>query len=144
MNREEHIQKIIENSGRLKHLALVDRSKLGALQLSRAQLELVHLIFFHERISVNQAAKHLSVSLSAVSQLADSLQSDGYISRQNDEKDRRIIYMSVTPKGKKVIKSLKKNLTSGFRAIMETLDDSELASLNKIYNKMVANAAKKE
>lgn len=144
MSREKHIQEIIESSNRIKQLALSDQSKLGALQLSEAQLGLVYLLFFHQKMSVKQAAKHLSVSLSAISQLGDSLQADGYVARAHDPNDRRIVYMSLTPKGHKIVRSLKKSLTSGRRALMETLNDQDLASLNKIYKKMAENAEKQQ
>lgn len=142
MDRAEVIQEIIEDLGQLKHLALADRTKLGALQLSKAQLELLYALSFHEKISVKQAAQRLSVSLSAVSQLADPLLSEGYITRQNDLTDRRIVHLSLTPKGKRIIKDLKKNIASGLRRIMETLDQRDLDNLNKVFKKLVANALK--
>lgn len=144
IKREQLIQEIMEDSSRLKQLALADRSRLGALQLSKAQLELIHLLYFHDKITVKQTAGHLSVSVSAVSQLTDPLYAEGYLRRQNDPKDRRIIYLSLTPKGRKVIKNLRHSLRSGFRAIMETLDQRDLATLNRIYKKLVANATSKQ
>jgi DNA-binding MarR family transcriptional regulator len=141
MNREDFVQEIIENSGRLKRLALADRARLNDLQLSQAQLEFIHLLFFHEPASFKQAAGLLGVSTSAVSQLADSLQAEGYIKRHSDPKDRRVIYMSLSQKGKEAIKNLRHNLTGGLRATLETLDDREIATLSRLYKKMVEAAA---
>lgn len=144
MSREAYIQEIIESSGRLKRLALFDRSKLDDFNLSRAQLELIHLLFFHEQLGVKEAADLIGVSTSAVSQLADSLASEGYLNREAGFSDRRQIRLSLTGRGKNVIKTLRKNFSSGFRATLDTLDDKELVFLSKIYKKMVANASKPE
>lgn len=141
MNREDLIQEIIESSGQLKKLALADRAKLEDLQLSRAQLELIHVLHSHESVNVKQAAEILGVSTSAVSQIADSLLAEGYAERQNDVRDRRVIYLSLTPKGRAAIRSLRSHLTSGFRAALKTLSDEELAQLGRIYKKLVAGAA---
>lgn len=140
MSREDYIQAIMESSSRLKRLALADRSKLDDLKLSRAQLELIHLLFFHEQLGVKEAAGLIGVSNSAVSQLADSLASEGYLTREAGPEDRRQIRLSLTMKGKNVIKTLRKNLGSGFRATLDTLSDQEIATLSKLYKKMVDNA----
>jgi DNA-binding MarR family transcriptional regulator len=144
MSREDYIQEIIESSSRLKRLALTDRSKLGDLNLSRAQLELIHLLFFHEQLGVKEAASLIGVSTSAVSQLADSLAAEFYVSREAGPEDRRQIRLSLTSRGKNVIKTLRKNLSSGFRATLDTLDDKEIETLSKIYKKMVDNSSKLE
>lgn len=144
MNRSDHIQEIIENSSRLKRMALSDRSVLGDLQLSRAQLELIHLLYVHESIGSKKAANLLGVSTSAVSQLADSLLAEDYISRTPDPKDRRLVYMSLTAKGRRAIKKLRKTLTSGFRAALESLSDDELKTLSRIYKKLADAAGGQE
>lgn len=136
MNREELIQQVIEDASRLKRVALTDRSQLMHLQLSMAQLELIHLICFHDRLSGKHAAQLLGVSTSAVSQLADSLQTEGYIKRVTDTKDRRLNYMALTPKAQKVIKNWRKGGGSGFRAALESLDKKDLSDLSRIYKKM--------
>lgn len=139
MSKEDQIQEILENSSRLKHLALAGH-RAGESPLSKAQLELIHLLFFHEKLSVKQAADYLGVSLSAISQLVDPLKNDGFIVREQDEKDRRIAYLSLSPKGKNTVSNLRSNFASGMRAMIATLDDKEISALNAIYKKMVANA----
>ncbi|HEU5005151.1 MAG TPA: MarR family transcriptional regulator [Candidatus Saccharimonadales bacterium] len=141
MDKEDQIQEILENSHRLKHLALAER-KTGSLLLSRAQLELLHLLFFHEKLSVKQAADYLGVSLSAISQLADPLKNDGFIAREQDQKDRRIVYLSLSIKGKESVKNLRDDLVSGMRAMIGTLSNEDIGKLNAIYKKMVANATR--
>lgn len=141
MNREDCIQEIIEYSGRLKKLALSDRAKLEDLQLSRAQLELVHVLHSHESVNVKQAANILGVSTSAVSQIADSLLAEGYAARQGDPNDRRVIYLSLTPKGQAAIRNLRNIMHSGFRAALKSLSDDELKQFSRIYKKLVDSAS---
>lgn len=144
MNREELIQQVIEDASRLKRVALADRSHLMHLQLSMAQLELTHLICFHDKLSGKHASQILGVSTSAVSQLADSLQTEGYIKRVADPKDRRLNYMALTPKAQKTIESLRKGGAGGFRSALEGLDKKDLLELSRIYKKMAAGINKKK
>ncbi|HVX58913.1 MAG TPA: MarR family transcriptional regulator [Candidatus Saccharimonadales bacterium] len=140
MNREDCIQEIIEYSGRLKKLAMADRAMLENLQLSRAQLELVFVLFSHDSVNVKHAAEITGVSTSAISQVADSLLAEGYIARTDDPNDRRVTYLTLTAKGRSAIKSLRNHFSSGFRAALGSLSDDELLQFSKIYKKLVEAA----
>ncbi|MDP1853902.1 MAG: MarR family transcriptional regulator [Candidatus Omnitrophota bacterium] len=51
-------------------------------------------------------AKCLCVSLPAATGVVDRLIRDGYSIRRGDPKDRRIIRVKITPKGKKIVKKI--------------------------------------
>jgi DNA-binding MarR family transcriptional regulator len=134
MNREQQIQSIIEN------LAQFQRPTLSAawkyLGLSHAQIGMLHLLFHHAQASVKETADYLGVTKSAVTQLADPLVAKGFVTRQNDSKDRRIVRMSLTPEGVRELKSLAKHKFDGVRAAIDNLNDKDLEQLYKLYRKM--------
>ena len=134
MNREERIQSIIEN------LLKFQRPTLGGawkyLGLSHAQVGMLHLLFHHAHASVKETADYLGVTKSAVTQLADPLVAKGFVTRQNDSKDRRIVRMGLTAEGARELKSLAKHKFDGVRAALDKLNDKDLEQLHKLYQKM--------
>lgn len=134
MTREELTQSIIENLAKFQRPALSAAWKY--LGLSHAQIGMLHLLFHHSQASVKETADYLGVSKSAVTQLADPLVAKGFVVRQNDQKDRRIVRMSLTPEGIQELKKLAKYKFDGVRAAINTLDDKDLEKLYKLYQKM--------
>ncbi|MBN2120679.1 MAG: MarR family transcriptional regulator [Candidatus Omnitrophica bacterium] len=61
------------------------------------------LLDHHESLKMKEIALHLSVSLPAASGLINRLFSTNLVERIYDKKDRRVIYIRLTPKGKKMV-----------------------------------------
>ena len=139
MNRSESIQAIMESWAKLKHLA-VSQSDFGKIGLSRSQIELLHVLNSHSDLSVKKVAQCLGVSLSAITQLTDPLVEAGLVKRLVDDQDRRIARLSLSGKGDRKLKQVRKKLFEGTRSIMQDLSDAELKSLETIFNKMLADA----
>jgi DNA-binding MarR family transcriptional regulator len=137
MTREERIQSIIEN------LAKFQRPALGAawkyLGLSHAQIGMLYLLCYHDQASVKETADYLGVTKSAVTQLADPLVSKGYVSRQNDQEDRRIVRLSLTAEGRQELKLLSNHKFDSIRSDIDRLSDKDLEQLYKLHQKMARN-----
>ena len=65
-------------------------------ELSGAQLGLLFVVKHNGPLSAQEAAKQLSMSAGAVSQLVDSLVNHGLLERTNNPKDRRLYALSLT------------------------------------------------
>ncbi|MDF2962343.1 MAG: MarR family transcriptional regulator [Paenibacillus sp.] len=68
-----------------------------------AALEVIHL---GGPMKVTRLAEHLSLSLSAVTVLSDKLIHNGYLKRERDVEDRRVVYLDVTLQGREILKTL--------------------------------------
>lgn len=134
MVKEELIQSIIENMARCQRPGL--NSSWKELGLSHAQVSMLYLVAYHKQASVKQVAEYLGITKSAVSQLMDPLAQKGYVSRQPDAADRRIIRLSLTSQGRSLLTKLAKHKFAGLRSALETLNPGELDALHKIYTKM--------
>jgi DNA-binding MarR family transcriptional regulator len=134
MSKDDQIQSIIECLSKIQRPVLSTRWK--EIGLSHAQVGMLYLLSHHKQSNVKQTADFLGISKSAVTQLADPLESKGLISRSNDQADRRIVWLSLTPSGSKVLKTIAKHKFDGLRSALETISADELDSLHRIYTKL--------
>lgn len=136
MDKEALIQDVVESLARCQRPSIkAGWKKLG---LSHAQLGMLYMLFYHKESSPKDLSEFLGVSKSAVTQLLDPLVDKGLVRRQNDPKDRRIVRLSLTPKGSQTLKKLSHYKYAGLRAALETLNGKELTELKRICKKMAA------
>lgn len=134
MSRDNQVQAIVEMLLKLHKPS--DKSGWKKIGLSHAQMGMLYLLSFHEQTNVNQTAVFLGVSKSAVTQLADSLETKGLIARHNDPKDRRVVHLSLTANGRQTMKKLARHKYDGVRAGIENLSDKELDQFYALITKM--------
>lgn len=68
--------------------------------LTEGQLAVLELLLPEERMKPSDFLPHLSTTPAAVTTLLDRMEKSGLIERIRDEKDRRIVWVSATDKGK--------------------------------------------
>lgn len=95
-------------------------------QISLAQMGLLFRIDEQGSVISRDLASHLRVTRSAIAQLIDGLAERGYIQRQEDETDRRIVHISLSKKGKNVLKRLEKRRRAIFEKVVCELSDEQL------------------
>jgi len=138
MKRDELVQEVIESLARCQRPGAQPEvwRKLG---LSHAQIGMLFLILHRRNANVKQIAEHLGVTKSAITQLLDPLVSKGFVIRQNDPSDRRIVRFNLTPEGRDMLKEVHKYKFASMRSALNTLSDEELEQLSKLCKKAMAN-----
>ena len=134
MNREKLIQAIIESLYKIQRPNL--KPSWREYGLSHAQVGMLYLLHYHGDTSVKESADFLGVTKSAITQLLDPLVDKDLVSRASDSRDRRIVRLNLTNKGKAVLKKLAKHKLAGLRSALEKLDAEELNQLQRLYKKM--------
>jgi len=81
-------------------------------------------------------ASALLITTGGVTGIADKLLQKGLILRSRDEKDRRVVYLSITDRGMEVHQSTVKGRQERLQTAMQVLDDSEVENLLHIYRKL--------
>jgi DNA-binding MarR family transcriptional regulator len=142
MLKEQQIQGIIENISRLQRA--VSPAVWEKSDLSRAQVGMLYMLYYHHGTSMKRVAEHLSISKSAVSQLLEPLIDKGLITRQADTQDRRTAVIKLAPKGIKALKVFNQHKTLGIRSALDSLSAEELEVLAKLHSKMAANVTIKD
>lgn len=62
------------------------------------QILLLRLLTEERGLSVSEVSKRMALSNSTVSGILDRLEKEGYLRRQRDAKDRRVVYVMLTEK----------------------------------------------
>lgn len=76
---------------------------LAPLDLKVAQLDLLMNVHRHPGISQQDVARRLLVGRSNVTMLLPELERNDWLTRAADEKDKRVMRLSLTPKGEELL-----------------------------------------
>ena len=85
-------------------------------------------------------ARHLSQDTGATTRMVDQLEARGYLVRRRSKEDRRVIDLSLTPAGRKVVQSLSPHLVTFWNAMLAEFTAAEFASLLSLLQRLVARA----
>jgi DNA-binding MarR family transcriptional regulator len=140
MNRASLIQEIIENLTKCQKVA--SPSEWQKIGLSHSQVGMLFMILHHKNANVKQISEHLGVTKSAITQLLDPIVTKGFIERQTDPHDRRIVRFNLTDKGKAALKQVHQLKSAGTRSALDTLSDDELEQLARLHQKAAQNLNK--
>ncbi len=94
-------------------------------KISQAQLGIMFTLLRIENPSVSQLAKLLRISKPNMTPLLDSLIELGYIKRDRDKKDRRILRISLTKEGKAFYEKMKEYNSEAIENGMKSLTPEE-------------------
>jgi len=81
-------------------------------------------------LSMSDIGKHLSMPKPHVTVIVDKLIEEGYVERQNDPNDRRIINILLTEKGKKDFEEIKQAISENLKEKLTLLTDEEQEQLS--------------
>ncbi|MDQ4041200.1 MAG: MarR family transcriptional regulator [Actinomycetota bacterium] len=114
---------------------------LGDLELSVTQAKMLHEL--EERgadLPLTELAELLSLSLPAVSRAIEVLQQRGYVVRREDDQDRRVKRVRITPAGRRVLERLMRIRLKMLERFTSTLSEDERADLVRALGPLVEKA----
>lgn len=121
------------------HRKVVENFINGLGMHRSSHILLMHLSKNEGNISQRSLAEHLRVSPTAASVKIKKLETDGFITRKPDKLDARVNYVSITPKGREIIKKSEKIFKSIDMALVENISDEELSAFIETLKKMQDN-----
>ena len=117
----------------------VEEKALRISEFKDASVNDMHII---EAIGVNKprnmssVAKTLSVTVGTLTIAINNLVKKGYVVRARSEEDRRVVLISLAPKGEKAYQHHRKFHDDMITAITEGLDKSEMEVLTRALGKL--------
>jgi DNA-binding MarR family transcriptional regulator len=103
---------------------------MGVLELGMTQIKLLHQLEDAPReLTLKELAERIALSLPAASRTIDDLVRRGFVERHEDEDDRRMKRVSVTDRGRHVIRKLNSARLNGLEQFTQTLNDDERRAL---------------
>ncbi len=103
---------------------------MGVLELGITQIKLLHhLELATRKLTLKEAAELVPLSLPAASRTVDDLVRRGMVERHEDVDDRRMKRVSLTDRGRSVIRKLNAARLNGLEQFTQTLNDDERRAL---------------
>lgn len=89
-----------------------------------------------EPMTLSVLAAIMGQSMPAVSQRISKLEAAGYVSRTPDDKDKRTVWIQLTPSGMELLQSSYQNLVSKMGDIMEKMGQEDSQTLIRVLDKL--------
>ncbi len=104
-------------------------AKLGNLSLQ--QLNVINVIGIHEPCTMTKVADNVLVSLSSVTLIVNKLVKMNIVKRKRSKEDRRVVYVELDEKGKKLFEMQVEHIQKRGRKLLGVLsEDEQIAFLN--------------
>lgn len=106
---------------------------------TRVQWQALYFIGKEDRINQTDLANLMQLKASTVVRLIDRMERDGYLYREKDLTDRRISYISLTEKGKKMREELIVEVEAFSKRITGNITEDEIKVYKNVLDKMIKN-----
>ncbi|WP_416175871.1 MarR family winged helix-turn-helix transcriptional regulator [Clostridium sp.] len=101
------------------------------LNLTVPQMMVVMTLISHGKMKISDLSKKISLSNSTVSGIVDRLEKQNKVERIRGKKDRRVVYVNVTPEFRKIIKEKHEQVDTIVKSIVDSATPEELDTVTK-------------
>lgn len=128
---------ITENA--IKQISEAFGRKLQDSGITRIQWIALYYVKTKKRISQRELSNLMNVQDSSAGRLIDRLERDGLIERERNDSDRRVIYITLSDMGDKLISDLMPIGIKFNNDLVSGIDEEELMIYEKVLKKMISN-----
>lgn len=121
----------------MQELWQYERSFFARGDINIPQLEALNYLYGQDSCTMRQLARTMGLRESTTTGLVDRLVAQGFVKRQRDSQDRRVVHAAITAKGKAALKELRCQQRRGFMALFKRVSASERSRWLKIIEKLV-------
>lgn len=107
--------------------------------LTFPQFKVLYLLDKTGTQSVSQLAETLTITPAAITGITDKLIVEGFVIRERSEADRRVVFITLTESGKKVIEKVKESQKETIDMIFNLLSEEDIQHLRRIFGLMLSN-----
>lgn len=101
--------------------------------ISHSQMEIMFLLYDEGKFTMSNLSKALLISKPNVTPMVDKLINNQFVERLPDEKDRRIIHISLTQKGRNFLDEERSIVEKSIEKKLESLSTEQLEILFHIF-----------
>jgi DNA-binding MarR family transcriptional regulator len=137
-HREALLLRVAASDERMRALLAYDRTNpLLSVNLTMQQLKVLMLLSRHDGIASAELTRRLGVSLATLSGIVDRLVVHGYVTRTEDQQDRRIRRIHLAAAGRKILTEIMDGGAKAQRRLLDRLDDETLGMLAAVLERVV-------
>ncbi len=105
-------------------------------KLSYAQYSLLFGLAAGPALSGSQLACIADLSPATVTQMLDHLEADGLVQRVRSDRDKRVVLISLTARGRELVEERRASLERGWHAALAEFDDEQLAAAAAVLDRI--------
>ena len=131
----------------IKNLSLIAQSTkmyrdgvFGEMGITGVQVKYLLEVSNEEGVSQDMLAKRMMINKSNVARKLSELEENGFVKREQSTKDKRVMLVYLTEKGRAVIPELHKENRRWSEILCEGLSEGETQQLSALLDKLVLNA----
>src|SRR5258708_9349705 len=145
MDKQQYIEQLFNSMGQIRKL-LENQTQESHEEKTATIMQYSALKFLKstENSTVGDIGVHLKLSKSSATQLIERLVKADLVERFDDQKDRRIVHIVITPAGKQKIIDLKKKFMDKMSKIFSKIPDEDLKALTRIHSNLVQTLQKEQ
>lgn len=128
----------------VREFAKREENHLAQGMISCPQMVALDFVSECKRVKMTDIAHTLSTQISSASVLVDRLIREKMLERSHDTRDRRVVWIRATKKGREVLSQIKKEKKQSIKAIFGKLTEKERAQYLSVLLKVKAHLLKKE
>jgi DNA-binding MarR family transcriptional regulator len=123
----------------VRALRTFDRHAQSRYGLGAAQMFILHVLQHHdEELSMNELADRTATDQSSASLAVGKLVADGYVRRNVSEEDRRQVRLSLTPKGRALVKRAPPAAQERIMESVQAMPRADRAQLMALLDQLMA------
>ena len=112
---------MLKGHKKLKKLLQIEAEKLG---LTYTEVQVLYHLTQGEK-NVTSLAKLVDVNKSTMVEVLDKLDRLGYISRERDAEDRRVVRVKITERGEKILELVRARYKDLINSLLEKVKDND-------------------
>ncbi|MGG6314358.1 MarR family winged helix-turn-helix transcriptional regulator [Paenibacillus macerans] len=116
----------------------------GDFNLSFQQFKMLYMLNASGTQKVSQLAESLGITSAAITGVTDRLVTEGYVERVRAENDRRVVNISITERGREIIRLVTERQKEMLERIFDQLQEEDLQHLRRIFGAMLSNIENKQ
>ena len=125
-----------------REIAKREDNELTRGKISFPQMVALDLVSRKPQVTMTYLAGVLSIKTSSATVLVDRLIRQRMLIRKRDEKDRRLVWVMITARGKKVVRQIMEQKRKSMRSMLAVLTDKEREQYLAAVKKIQANLLK--
>jgi len=111
-------------------------ARLSEYGITSSQHSVLYTLAQTDGLSLSEIGKRVFLDKPAITGLADRLEKDGYVVRKRTARDRRVIHLWLTDKGRQLLKEFEDVVATTDQELIQQLSPDELGSFRDMLNRI--------
>lgn len=117
----------------------MDQTCLEEIDLTPPQLVTLKIISCTDNCIMSDLSKNLGVTMGNMTSMVDRLIKGGYVAREHDSDDRRVVKVKLTSKGKEITAKANKRKKSILQKVLNKLSKKDIETMLDLFDKIISN-----